>query len=43
MKQYIAQFGATSKNFQILEGSGLSRKNGITAQIILNILYQNFS
>ena len=40
MKHYIAQFGATSKNFQILEGSGLSRKNGITAQIILNILYK---
>ena len=37
MKHYIAQFGATSKNFQILEGSGLSR---ITAQIILNILYK---
>ena len=40
MTLYMAQFGANSKNFQILEGSGLSRDNRITGQIILNILYK---
>ncbi len=43
MKFYMAQFGATSKNFQILEGSGLSRDNEITAEIILNVLYKIYS
>ena len=38
MVLYMAQFGANPKNFQILEGSGLSRDNRITGQIILNIL-----
>ena len=40
MKLYMTQFGATTKNFQILEGSGLSRDNKITAKIILNMLYK---
>ena len=40
MKHYMTQFGATSQNFKILEGSGLSRNNEITAQIILDVLYK---